>query len=247
MSQAPMAQAQPSLARRALAEGIATAFLLIAVVGSGIAASRLSPGDTGLRLLENALATGAALVAILLAFGPVSGAHLNPIVTLVDRAFGGISSRAAAVYCAAQLTGAVVGVVVANVMFDLDPVTWSTKARDGGGQVVGEAVAMLGLLLVIFGVARSRRAGAVPFAVGAYITGAYFFTSSTSFANPAVTLGRMFSDTFAGIAPSSVPLFLVGQVVGAAIAVAVISLLFPHAREVAPDLVVPHAAGEEAA
>jgi arsenate reductase len=234
----------PSLARRALAEALGTAFLLAAVVGSGIAASRLSPGDTGLQLLENAVATGAALVAILCAFGPVSGAHLNPIVTLVDRWFGGISSRAAAVYCAAQVVGAACGVVVANLMFDHDPVEWSTKVRDSGGQVLGEAVATLGLLLVVFGIARSKRAGAAPFAVGAYITAAYFFTSSTSFANPAVTIARMLTHSFAGIAPASAPLFLGGQLVGAVIAVAVIAVLYPRAREVAADLIVPHSAEE---
>ena len=237
----------PPLARRALAEGLGTAFLLAAIVGSGIAASRLSPGDAGLQLLESAVATGAALVAILCALGPVSGAHLNPVVTLVDRWFGGISSRAAAVYIAAQMFGAVLGVVVANLMFDLDPVEWSTKSRDSGGQAVAEAVAMLGLLLVIFGVARSRRRTAAPFAVGAYITAAYFFTSSTSFANPAVTVARMLTRTFAGIAPASVPGFLGGQVVGAVVAVGVIAVLYPGARDVAADLVVPHNAEDVAA
>jgi glycerol uptake facilitator-like aquaporin len=237
----------PSLARRALAEAIGTAFLLVAIVGSGIAASRLSSGDSGLQLLENALATGAALVAILLAVGPVSGAHLNPVVTLVDRWFGGVSSPTAAVYCLAQLTGAAVGVVVANVMFDLDAVALSTKSRDSTGQGLGEVVATLGLLLVVFGVARSRRASAAPFAVAAYITGAYFFTSSTSFANPAVTLARTLSDTFAGIAPSSVPLFLGAEIVGGILAALVIGVLYPRAGEVASELVVPHPSEEAAA
>lgn len=231
-----------ALARQALAEALATAFLLIAVVGSGIAASRLSPNDTGLQLLENALATGAALVAILCAIGPVSGAHLNPIVTLVDRWFGGISSVAATVYCCAQVVGAALGVIVANVMFDLDPVEWSTKARDSGGQIMGEAVAVVGLLLVVFGVARSGLRNVAPFAVGAYITAAYFFTSSTSFANPAVTVARTLSDSFAGIDPGSVPGFLGGQVAGAVIAVAIIAIVYPRARDVAADLVVPHTA-----
>ena len=236
----------PSLARRAFAEAIGTAFLLIAIVGSGIAASRFSPADMGLQLFENAIATGAALVAILLAIGPVSGAHLNPIVTLVDRWLGGVSSRTAAAYCLAQLLGAAVGVIVANVMFDLDAVAFSTKARDSAGQGVGEAVATLGLLLVVFGVARSRRATAAPFAVGAYITGAYFFTSSTSFANPAVTLARTLSDTFAGIAPSSVLLFLGAEILGGALAVFVIGILYPRTGGVTPELVVPQH-GEEAA
>jgi arsenate reductase len=233
-----------ALARQAVAEALGTAFLLAAVVGSGIAASRLSPNDTGLQLLENALATGAALIAILCAIGPVSGAHLNPIVTLVDRWFGGISSGAAALYCAAQVVGAALGVMVANVMFDLDPVDWSTKTRDTGGHIVGEAVAVLGLLLVVFGVARSGRRAVAPFAVGAYITAAYFFTSSTSFANPAVTVARTLSNSFSGIAPESVPGFLGGQIVGAVLAVAAISVLYPRARDVAADLVVPHAAEE---
>lgn len=235
-----------SLARRALAEAIGTAFLLIAVVGSGIAASRLSRADTGLQLLESAIATGAALVAILLALGPVSGAHLNPVVTLIDRWFGGVSSRTAAAYCAAQVAGAVVGVVVANLMFDLDAVAWSTKGRDSSGEFVGEVVATLGLLLVVFGMARSRRAAVAPFAVGAYITGAYFFTSSTSFANPAVTAARTLSDTFAGIAPSSAPPFLGAELLGGILAVVVIAVLYPHAAELAPELVMPHH-GEEAA
>ncbi|MSO79630.1 MAG: aquaporin family protein [Acidimicrobiia bacterium] len=228
-----------ALARQALAEAVGTAFLLMAVVGSGIAASRLSPDDTGLQLLENALVTGAALVAILCAIGPVSGAHLNPIVTMVDRWFGGISTGVAATYCAAQVIGAALGVMVANVMFDLDPIEWSTKIRDSGGQVVGEAVAVVGLLLVVFGVARSGRRTVAPFAVGAYVTAAYFFTSSTSFANPAVTLARTLSDSFSGIEPGSVPGFLGGQAAGAVIAVAVIAVLYPRARDVAADLVVP--------
>lgn len=228
------------LGRRALAEGLGTAFLLIAVVGSGIAATRLTPGEPGLQLLENAVATGAALVALILAFGSVSGAHLNPLVTILDRVFGGISSRAAAVYCGAQVAGAVVGVVVANLMFDLDAVSLSTKARDGGGLVLGEVVATLGLLLVVFGVARSSRAALAPFAVGAYIAGAYFFASSTSFANPAVTMGRALTDTFAGIDPASVPLFLGAQAVGLALAWIAIRTLYPTVAHVAGDVVVPH-------
>lgn len=234
------------LRRRALAEAIGTAFLLIAVVGSGIAAQRLTPGEPGLQLLENAIATGAALVAIILALGPVSGAHLNPVVTLLDRWFGGISSRVAAVYCGAQVVGAVVGVVVANLMFDLDAVSLSTKVRDGGGVALGEIVATLGLLLVIFGAVRSGRASVTPFAVGAYIAGAYFFTSSTSFANPAVTVGRALTDTFAGIDPASVPVFLAAQAAGAVLAWAAIRTLYPRVALVARDVLVPHPEEEAA-
>jgi arsenate reductase len=229
----------PELARRALAELVGTALLLIAVVGSGIAAASLSPGDTGLQLLENAVATAAALVAIILAVGPVSGAHLNPVVTLADRVFGGLDTRSAGVYVGAQLLGGVIGTVVANLMFSLPPVELSTTLRSGPGLWLAEVVATFGLLLVIFGVVRSGRATVAPFAVGAYIGGAYFFTASTSFANPAVTVARTLSDTFAGIAPSSAPAFVVAQVLGTALAVAVVRLLYPAVAEVAPDVVVP--------
>lgn len=230
----------PALARRALAELLGTALLLVAVVGSGIAAERLSPGDTGLALLENAVATAAALVAVILAVGPVSGAHLNPVVTLADRAFGGLDTRTAAVYLCAQVVGGVVGTVVANLMFSLPPVELSSTVRSGGGLWLAEVVATFGLLLVIFGVVRSGRTTVAPFAVGAYIGGAYFFTASTSFANPAVTLARSLSDTFAGIAPASVPAFVVAQVVGATLAVAAVRVLYPTIAEVAPEVVVPH-------
>lgn len=229
----------PYLARRALAELVGTALLLIAVVGSGIAAASLSPGDIGLQLLENALATGAALVAIILAVGPVSGAHLNPVVTLADFAFGGLDARSAGAYVVAQITGGAIGTVVANLMFSLPPVEISTTVRTGSGLWLAEVVATFGLLLVIFGVVRSGRATAAPFAVGAYIGGAYFFTSSTSFANPAVTVARTLSDTFAGIAPASAPAFVVAQIVGAAVAVAAVRLLYPAIGEVAPEVVVP--------
>jgi glycerol uptake facilitator-like aquaporin len=235
------------LGRRALAEGLGTAFLLIAVVGSGIAATRLTPGEPGLQLLENAVATGAALVALILACGSVSGAHLNPLVTILDRVFGGLSSRAAAAYLSAQVAGAVVGVVVANLMFDLDAVSFSTKARDGGGLALGEVVATLGLLLVVFGVARSGRATLAPLAVGAYIAGAYLFTSSTSFANPAVTIGRSLTDTFAGIDPGSIPMFLGAQAVGLVLAWIVVRTLYPMVARVAGDVVVPHEPDQEAA
>jgi glycerol uptake facilitator-like aquaporin len=208
---------RPPLPRRALAEFLGTAFLLTAVIGSGIAAARLSPGDVGLELFENAAATAAALVAIILAFGSISGAHLNPVITFVDRAMGGLSTAEAFAYAAAQVAGAVLGAVVANLMFSLPAVELSTKHRTGGGLWLAEVVATLGLVLVVFGVASSHRGSAVALAVGAYIGGAYFFTSSTSFANPAVTIGRTLSDTFAGIAPTSVLAFILAQLAGGAL------------------------------
>lgn len=231
------------MSRRLLAEFVGTALLVTAVIGSGIAAARLSPHDSGLQLLENAAATAGALVAIILAVGPVSGAHLNPFVTLADRWLGGVSTREAAGYVAAQVGGGVLGAVTANVMFSLPAVELSTKARSSGGVWVAEAVATFGLLLVILGVVRSGRSAAAPFAVAAYIGGAYFFTSSTSFANPAVTIARMLSNTFAGIRPSSVPAFVVAQIVGATVAVAVVSVLYPTIRDAASDVVVPHEGG----
>lgn len=230
----------PAFARRLLAEFLGTAFLLIAVIGSGIAAQRLSPHDTGIELLENAVATGAALVAIILAFGPVSGAHLNPLVTLADRTFGGVTNRDAVGYVGAQVCGAALGAVVANLMFALPAAEWSSKTRSGGGVWLAEVVATLGLLLVVFGIVRSGRGAIAPFAVGAYITGAYFFTSSTSFANPAVTLARTLSNTFAGIDPASVPAFVGAQLVGGALAVAALRVLYPDVSAVAADVVVPH-------
>jgi arsenate reductase len=226
--------------RRLLAEFVGTALLLVAVVGSGIAAERLSPGDTGLALFENAAATAGALVAIILAVGPVSGAHLNPVVTLADWVLGGVSRRTAAGYVGAQAVGAVAGTALANAMFGHPLLEAATKARHGGGLWLAEAVATFGLLLVVFGVVRSGRATAAPFAVGAYIGGAYFFTSSTSFANPAVTLGRTLSDSFSGIKPSSAPMFAVWQVVGAAVAVVVVRVLYPDVSKAADDVVVPH-------
>ena len=229
-----------TLTRRALAEAIGTALLVVAVVGSGIAAQRLSPGDSGLQLLENAAATAAALVAIILCLGPVSGAHLNPLVTLADRAFGGLDTPTAATYVGAQLSGGVLGAVVANLMFELPAVEWSTTDRSGGGVWLAEVVATFGLLLVVFGVVRSGRRSAAPFAVAAFIGGAYFFTSSTSFANPAVTVSRTLSDTFAGIEPASAPAFVVAQAVGAALAVAAVRLLYPDVARVAGEVVVPH-------
>jgi glycerol uptake facilitator-like aquaporin len=231
-----------ALSRRALAEFIGTALLLAAVIGSGVAAERLSPHDGGLQLLENATATAAALVAIILAVGPVSGAHLNPIVTLADRLLGGISAREGLVYGLAQIGGGIAGAVVANMMFSLPPVEISTKVRWGGGLWLGEVMATFGLLLVIFGGVRSGRSAAVPFGVGAYIGGAYWFTSSTSFANPAVTIARTLSNTFAGIAPASAGPFIVAQLAGSLLAVVAVRALYPTIAEVAGEAVVPHPA-----
>jgi arsenate reductase len=231
---------QRDLARRATAEFVGTAMLVAVVIGSGIAAQRLSPGDLGLELLENSVATGAALVALILAFGWVSGAHFNPVVTLADRILGGTSSRDAGVYVIAQVGGACVGAMVANVMFELPAVEVSTHTRSSGGLWLGEAVAAFGLVLVILGIVRAGRAATAAFAVGGYIVAAYWFTSSTSFANPAVTVGRMLSNTFAGIAPSSVPMFVVMQVLGALAAIGLGLYLFPGLP--AADLVVPHEA-----
>ena len=229
-----------TIPRRALAEFCGSAFLVAVVVGSGIAAQRLSPNDVGLQLFENAAATAGGLVALILAFGPVSGAHFNPVVSLVDSFFGGLPRRDLPAYISAQISGAIVGCIVANLMFELDAVTWSEKARASSGPFIAEVVATLGLLIVIFGVVRSGRATAAPFAVGAYIGAAYFFTSSTSFANPAVTIGRAFTDTFAGIKPSSVPAFVGFQLVGGALAVLVIRTLYPDVGAVAGEVVVPH-------
>ncbi|MEP7059181.1 MAG: MIP/aquaporin family protein [Actinomycetota bacterium] len=230
----------PPLWRRTLGEFVGTALLLTAVVGSGISAHRLSPGNVGLELLENALATAFALVAIILAMGAVSGAHLNPIITLVDRYLGGVSTRDTLAYCCAQTLGAGAGVMVANVMFSLPFVHISTRIRSGGGQWLGEVVATFGLVLIVVGMARSRRTVATPFAVGLYIGAAYFFTSSTSFANPAVTLGRTLTDTFAGIAPRSAPAFLLAQIAGGVLGVVVAKALYPTSSAVVEDeLIAP--------
>jgi arsenate reductase len=204
-------------------------------------AQRLS-ADRGLQLLENAVATGAALVALILAFGDVSGARFNPVVTMADRILGGTSTRDAGLYVVVQVTGAGVGAMVANLMFDLPAVDVSTHVRSSSGLWLGEAVATFGLLLVILGVVRAGRASVAAFAVGGYIAAAYWFTSSTSFANPAVTIGRALSNTFAGIAPGSVPMFIVMQVIGALVAVALGVFLFPGIP--ATDLVVPHESSE---
>ena len=224
------------LARRLLAEFLGTLFLVATVVGSGIAAQRLSPDDVGLQLLENALITGAALIALILALGPVSAAF-NPVVTLAERLLGAISTKVASAYVAAQVAGAATGAVVANLMYELPAVNVSERVRDGGGVWLGEVVATFGLLIVIFGVVRSGRGQHVAYAVGAYITAAYWFTSSTSFANPAVTAARTLSDTFAGIAPQSVGLFVVMQGLGALLATGVVRLLYPNAADLAAEIV----------
>jgi len=215
-----------SLRRRVAAEAIGTAFLVMAVVGSGIAAARLSPGDAGLQLLENSLVTGAALVALILALQPVS-ASFNPVVTAVERVLGVVTTREAALSVAAQLVGGVVGCVLANLMFELDAVSWSSRHRVDGGTLLAEVVATAGLVVVVFGTLRAGRAETVAYAVGGYITAAYWFTSSTSFANPAVTLARTLSDTFAGIAPASAPGFVLMQVAGGAVGLGLLALLHP--------------------
>jgi arsenate reductase len=232
------------LARRASAEAVGTALLVAVVVGSGIAAQRMSPNDTGLQLLENALATGAGLVALILAFGSISGAHFNPVVTLADRILGGTTTRDGCVYVIGQIVGACFGCIVANVMFNLTAINVSTHVRSSGALWFSEGVATFGLLIVIFGVVRAVRAALAPFAVGAYITAAYWFTSSTSFANPAVTIGRTLSNTFAGIAPSSVPMFIVMQLAGGLLAVAAARFWYSDLH--ADAVVVPHEASEPA-
>jgi glycerol uptake facilitator-like aquaporin len=230
-----------ALWRRLTAEFLGSGFLAALVIGSGIAAQRLSPGDTGLELLENAASTAAGLFAIILMFGPVSGGHFNPVVSFVDAAFRGISWRDAAAYLPAQVAGCIVGAIVANLMFALPAVSISAKHRASAGHFLSEVVATLGLILVIFALARSGRSRVTPAAVGAYIGAAYFFTSSTSFANPAITIGRMFSNTFAGIAPSSAPVFIAAQVVGGILAIGLVRLLYPGMSPAeAADVTVPH-------
>lgn len=224
--------------RRTVAEAVGTAMLLAAVVGSGIMAERLAGGNVALALLANTIATGAALVALILAFGPISGAHFNPVVTLVDAWMGGTSRRDVPWYLMAQIVGGFVGVAIANLMFDEPIFSVSHHVRAGTGQLLGEVVATFGLLATILGCSR-RRPDAVPFAVGAYITAAYWFTSSTSFANPAVTLARTVSDTFAGIRPLDVPGFVVMQLVGGAIAAMLFRRLVSSTHEVSAEVVVP--------
>ena len=230
-----------TLARRLLAEYLGSAFLAAVVIGSGIAARQLSPDDTGLALLENAAATAAGLFAIILMFGPVSGGHFNPVVSLVDAHFGGLSWRDALAYIPAQVAGCITGAIAANAMFALSAVSISSEHRASGAHLFAEVIATLGLLLVIFSLARTGRGASAPAAVGAYIGAAYWFTSSTSFANPAITVGRMFSDTFAGIAPASVPAFVAAQLVGGLCAIAIIRTLYPGVTPAdAADVVLPH-------
>jgi arsenate reductase len=230
-----------ALWRRLLAELLGSAFLAAVVIGSGIAAQNLSPGAVGLELLENAAATATGLFTIILMFGPVSGGHFNPVVSFVDAAFGGLRWRDAAAYLPAQVIGCIGGAVVANLMFSQAAVSISAKHRASPAHFLSEIVATLGLVLVIFALARSGRSRTAPAAVGAYIGAAYFFTSSASFANPAITVGRVFSATFAGIAPSSVPSFIAAQIIGGVLAVAVIRTLYPGVTPAeAADIIVPH-------
>ena len=228
-----------SIGRCAVAEAVGTAMLLAAVVGSGIMGERLASGNLAVALLANTLATGAALVALILTFGPISGAHFNPAVTLADATQGGIEWRDVPPYVLAQVLGAFAGVAAAHVMFELPLFFASRHARSGFAQAFSEFVATFGLLAVIWGCAR-RRSPMVPFAVAAYITAAYWFTASTSFANPAVTLARSASDTFAGIAPADAPAFIVAQLLGAAAATWLFRWLCPPLSSVADAVVVPH-------
>jgi glycerol uptake facilitator-like aquaporin len=221
----------PDLGRRLVAEALGTALLIVAVVGSGIMATNLSPDDVGLQLLENASATAGALIGLILMFGPISGAHFNPVVTLVDRLFGDRTTKELLLYAVAQTIGGCAGSLMANAMFSHPTFEFSTKVRSAGPLWFSEALAVVGLLLVIHGCVRTGRSSVVPFAVGLWIGGAYWFTSSTSFANPAVTVARMLSNSFAGIKPSSAPMFIVMQLVGAVVAFGVIRYLYPRAKE----------------
>lgn len=236
---------RPQLWRRLLAEFVGSALLAAIVVGSGIAAQHLSPGDTGLELLENAAATAAGLYAIILMVGPVSGAHFNPVVSFVDAAFGGLAWSDAAKYLIAQVAGCIGGAILANLMFAASVVSISTKDRASGAHLLAEIVATAGLLLVIFALARSGRGRLAPAAVGAYIGSAYFFTSSTSFANPAITVGRMFSNSFAGIQPASAPVYVGAQIVGGLAGYGLIRALYPDVTpQIAADVVVSQAVPE---
>jgi arsenate reductase len=231
----------PPLPRRLLAEYLGSAFLAALVIGSGIAAQNLSPGDTGPALLENAAATAAGLFAIILMFGPVSGGHFNPVVSLVDAHFGGLPRRETLAYIPAQIAGCITGAIVANGMFALTAISISTHHRASPAHLLAEMIATLGLILVIFSLARTGRAATAAAAVAAYIGAAYWFTSSTSFAKPAISIGRIFSNTFAGIAPASVPGFVVAQLVGGAVATAVIRILYPDVTPAAAaQVVMPH-------
>jgi arsenate reductase len=233
------------LPRRLVAEFLGSALLVTVVVGSGIAAQQLSPDDIGIQLLENSTATFLGLTVLILLFGPVSGAHFNPVVSAADwllgrRAGTGLSGTEVGAYTAVQTVGAIAGALLANIMFDIDLTELSTKERTGSNLLVSEVVATAGLIALIFALARTGRGVLAAPAVGAYIGAAYWFTSSTSFANPAVTVGRMFSDTFAGIDPGSVPPFVVAQLIGGAIGIAVIAYLYPGATASADDVVIPH-------
>jgi glycerol uptake facilitator-like aquaporin len=230
--------------RRMTAEAVGTAMLLATIVGSGIMGERLADGNVAIALLANTLATGAMLVALILTFGPISGAHLNPAVTLADASQGGLPWREVPGYLVAQLVGAFVGVAAAHAMFGLPLFTASRHIRAGGAQIFSEFVATFGLLAVIWGCARLR-SSAVPFAVGCYITGAYWFTASTSFANPAVTLARAASDTFAGIRPVDAPWFILAQLSGAAAATALFRWLVPSLAKDSAAVVVPHPLNSE--
>ncbi len=231
------------LTRRLFAEFLGSAFLAATVIGSGIAAAQLSPNDVGLQLFENSAVTAAGLFTFILIFGPVSGAHFNPVVSLVDAAFGGLRWRYAFAYIPTQVVGCITGAVAANLMFSLSAISISTHHRATGAHLFAEVIATLGLLLVIFSLARTRRGSLAPAAVGAYIGAAYWFTSSTSFANPAIDIGRMFSNTFAGIAPASVPSFIVFQLIGGAVAIAVIRGLYPDITpDEAAEIMVPQEA-----
>ncbi|GAB3278699.1 aquaglyceroporin AqpS [Actinocorallia lasiicapitis] len=220
----------PSLPRRAFAEALGTLLLVTVVVGSGIMAQTLSPDDVGLQLLENSTATVFGLAALILILGPVSGAQFNPVVTLADCVLGDRPVKELAVYVPAQIAGAIGGSVLANLMFDLPAATASTTDRTHGHLWLGEVVATAGLILLIFALVRTERGAAIPAAVGAYIGAAYWFTSSTSFANPAVTVGRAFTDTFAGIRPGSVPGFVVAQLVGTAVGIGLVLVLYPRGQ-----------------
>jgi glycerol uptake facilitator-like aquaporin len=228
-----------SLPRRATAEFVGTGFLVAAVVGSGIMAERLAGGNAAIALLANTMATGAALVALILAFGPISGAHLNPAVSLADALEGGLTWREVAAYVCAQVFGGIPGVMSAHLMFGLPAVSLSQHTRSGSAQVFSEFIATFGLLAVIWGCSRARSA-ATPFAVGAYITAAYWFTASTSFANPAVTVARSLSDTLSGIRPVDVPFFVAAQIAGAIGATLLFRWLVPRLSEQAPNVVLPH-------
>lgn len=233
------------LARRLVAEAVGTALLVAVVVGSGIAAQRLSPDDIGLQLLENSTATVFGLTVLILLFGPVSGAHFNPVVSAADwllgrRAGTGLAGSDVAAYAVAQTVGAIAGAVLANLMFDVEVTRLATTERTDAQLLLGEVVATAGLVALIFALARTGRGALAAPAVGAYIGAAYWFTSSTSFANPAVTIGRVFSDSFAGIDPASVPGFLAAQIVGGAIGLALVRYLYPDVAAAADDVVVPH-------